>query len=934
MQGSARSIASWHSTPEKHTGILRRAVSAVAGIMLALSAVFGFASSAQAASVPMVQYFYVPFPEEQILAMLTAVENGGPSAAPTEPITTYVTITAVADGTIICYDQWENGYDVDLAQTLDTYNATTNPDGTQIWGDQNLANGAAPGVISDATDVIDAGSVISLQNAVATTTRQSIIDFDGGDKFAASKTIAVTRTSWAGVTGTLFAGCVEVFDTNNWGIDYRAPVGTNAADSNEMFQYTAMSIMAGTDGTWVDVDLNHDGDVNDAGELDHVALNEGQSTYVTNVLVGSHVTSNYPIQVDIFSGDVSSNYESRDSALMPTDKWTDRYYTPVSTADVSTSTGDERTSVWLYNGNASAITVTYERRNTAGSTSTNNISVGAGQVVKQVLDNLVDGAGAVFYTSNGATFYAYSTTDSAGLAANNQAWDWSFTLIPDDMLTTQALIGLGIGRDPTSATNPLENGNPVWVTTVGNGDTPADFYVDYDGDPSTGRFTDPSGFGFDAKYTLRELEQTRVYVPPTTATGVIVEAATSAAQSNSAISTLTFTHDSTGNVTRHNRLLLVGVAIENYGSTACQVNSVTYGGVPLTLVGYQQYPGTTNDLPRVELWALANSPAGSGDVVVTLSAARAFTAGATTFSGVDVGNGLTSALGSFVSTTGSSRYPSVNAATSADQVVFDVVGMGDRANGDVSAITPGANQTGRWTQLGRSATSGTRYSIRGGGSTELATGGVTTMSWSNSNTYHWAIGAVPIKPMPAGAKMDQTGILIYTLDTGTKLAIAWGQDPWTATAGAPGLDVGTSVPPMPEFQAAKDGVLYDDPSTVGVIDGDLDGDGYISPGDVIEYPIIVYNTSRVPVPDVIVWDTPPADTTYVPGSTTLDGVTIPDDGSGTAYPLDGVGTNIGTLLVGQQKTVSFRVTIDDYEDLDAGRSGHSQRRRRASARPH
>ena len=37
------------------------------------------------------------------------------------------------------------------------------------------------------------------------------------------------------------------------------------------------------------------------------------------------------MQVDIFTGDVGSNYESRDSALIPTGTWSSDYYTPVST---------------------------------------------------------------------------------------------------------------------------------------------------------------------------------------------------------------------------------------------------------------------------------------------------------------------------------------------------------------------------------------------------------------------------------------------------------------------------------------------------------------------------------------------------------------------------------------------------------------------------
>ena len=34
-------------------------------------------------------------------------------------------------------------------------------------------------------------------------------------------------------------------------------------------------------------------------------------------------------------------------------------------------------------------------------------------------------------------------------------------------------------------------------------------------------------------------------------------------------------------------------------------------------------------------------------------------------------------------------------------------------------------------------------------------------------------------------------MLVYTLTPGVKLAAAWGQDPTTASAGAPGLDVET-----------------------------------------------------------------------------------------------------------------------------------------------
>jgi uncharacterized repeat protein (TIGR01451 family) len=896
------------------TSAKKRAVVLLFGLVVAALLGLGLAPAAMAMPV---QFFYVPFPEDQLLAMLTAVELGGSGNAPAEPITSYITITAVASGTIIYYDQWENGYDIDIANTYNVYSAT-NLGGTQIWGDGNAANGSPPGVSSD---LIHAGTVIQLTNDVTTTTRQSVIDFDGGDKIAATKTIAITRSSWAEQTGTLFAGCVEVFDTNNWGTDYRAPIGTNVANSYQMFEYTALSIMAGQDGATISVDTNNDGDYTDAGDVNARALAEGASTYVTGVYYGAHVVSNRPVQVDIFTGDIASNYESRDSALVPTNLWSSSYYTPVSTPDVATNSGDERTTVWLYNPGTSAVSVTYQRRTTAGALTTSTVSVPAGGVAKQILENATDGTGARFY-STGASFYAFSTTDSASATTSyNQAWDWGYSLVPEEMLTTEALVGLGIGRDPESTVNPDENGNPVWVTTVGNGDTAATVYVDYDADPTTGSMQDASGYWCDASYSLKELQQARIYAN----TKVNVDATSSGTTGSGTSSAILDITHLTGS--GPNRLMLVSVAIANDSTTQRNVSGVTYGGTALTYVGSVLAPtggggdnSTTYLRPQVEIWALANPPSGSATVRVTLSGAKAFVAGVTTFSGADVSNGLTSALGTFASASAKSgTTQSVNATTTAGQLVYDVVAAGVNGRGnatDPSTFTVGAGQAQLWTAFALSEDGTRDRHVRGAGSTETATGTSTTMSWTTSTSYPWAIGAVPINPRIT--KTDQTGILVYTLNPNVKLAVAWGQDPQTSTAGAPGLDVGTSVPPMPEFTAGKDGLLYDDPSTPGVIDGDHDRDGYITCGDEIVWPITVHNVSRVPVPDVIVSDVIPADTTYVPNSTYLNGTTlIPDSGS-TAFPLDEGGYNYGNLLVSGSFTVSFRVTIDAYADLTSG----------------
>ena len=109
---------------------------------------------------------------------------------------------------------------------------------------------------------------------------------------------------------------------------------------------------------------------------------------------------------------------------------------------------------------------------------------------------------------------------------------------------------------------------------------------------------------------------------------------------------------------------------------------------------------------------------------------------------------------------------------------------------------------------------------------------------------------------------DQTGMVIWVTDPSVKLAGAWGEHTTNqggnATSGAtPGLDAGTGIPPQPLFDGGKAASLA----------VDTDGDGFISPGDTIEYDIRINNISHVPVPDIVVKDNLPADTTYIPGST-------------------------------------------------------------------
>jgi uncharacterized repeat protein (TIGR01451 family) len=613
-----------------------------------------------------VQIFYLPLPADQLRTALRTIAD---STAPDWPVWIYAVVTAVSDGTIIYYDQMEDGYEAELRNPTSIYHPTTNPSGTQIWGDGDPSNGFPPGIPDD---LINAGAAIVLTNPIDSGEPTSSNPlFNGGDKIASNKAIAVTWAGWASGSNTLLAGANEVYDTFSWGTDYRMPVGEDiytdiGAGIGEMFEYTGAAIMAGRGGATVSLN---------GSEI--ATLQEGVSYLIDGGLnVNDHITSTNPVQVELLTGDRGDNYESRFLRLLPTTLWTDSSYTPVSTPANFGANTDTSTTVWLYNPGASAIDVDYRRR-VSGSIVTSTINVPAGSYNRQIL---LDGTGAQF-VSDGNDFYALSTTNSTGTTASpngdNRGWDWGFTLVPETSLTPQVLIGLGIGRDPTSATNPTENGNPVWVTTVGNGDELATVYVDYQ-NPTPGPFTDPNGYPYDVSYSVRELEQIKVY-----------------------------------------------------------------------------------------------------------------------------------------------------------------------------------NPTG-----------------------------------------------------------DQTGMLIYTLDSGVKLVAAWGQDVETASAGAPGIDMGTGIPPLPQFFATKKSVLW--------VDNDVDG--FISPGDDLQYEIIIENISRVPLDDVTLEDTLPDSVDYLDGTTTFtdhnnNTVFIDDDDPlDTPFPLDEGGITLPSPTLPPSETweVIYEVRIKPFDELPPG----------------
>lgn len=432
-----------------------------------------------------VQIYYVTLPEADALTVLKAI-----NAAAVTPVTTYFSIAIGVSGTYVYYDQWENGYDSDLANPTNLY-SSSNPGGTQVWGNGIAADGCAPnknGVTlscSDANDSLSAGDVILPSNAIPIPRNSNVILFDARDKVGASSSVAMARANWAAGSGTLNAFAHEMYATAEWGTVYESPVGTNTAypaqgySGQGMFEYSALSVMASQNATTVQIDKDANGSYETS-----VTLQEGGATLVTGISQGARVQTTdaaKPIQVVLVTGDIGSSYESRDMNLLPVSAYGSSYWSPVGVnTGVAYTPGPTR--VFLYSPSTGGPThITCKRRSPTATTVTQAVSA-RGIVTVDLNDN----SGANCYASNSSgiadtskIIFAIGTVDTAvsGVSAG-QAGDWSFTLYPDGFLSTDALVGLGLGRDPTSSTNPTENGSPLWVTPACN----TYLYVDWNND--------------------------------------------------------------------------------------------------------------------------------------------------------------------------------------------------------------------------------------------------------------------------------------------------------------------------------------------------------------------------------------------------------------------------------------------------------------------
>ncbi|MBN1269627.1 MAG: hypothetical protein JXB04_08570, partial [Kiritimatiellae bacterium] len=361
------------------------------------------------------QTFFAPFPENDLQVSLNMIDafRGNIGAE----MRTVISIVAGSDGTLLYFDHWEDGYEADISSPTQ---ATT-----AVWGDGNAANGIPPGF---SNDVVNAGTIVNLESTVDVQRNEVSFEYDGRDRIAVTKPIAMTRAMYAITPGEVLAEACGVFDVGSHGFEYRAPVGVGTGVgpyTNECFEYSAFHIMGDYNFTRIDIDKDNDG-VFEITEY----LDQGEPYFVNGgVLAGATVRGSKPFQCYLVTGDIRSTYEMRWYELWPTDQWDSDYFTPVG--GVMDGASFYGTIIYVFNPNTNSITVEYRTLSSAGSFTV------AAESVSDAFP-MPTNSGGRFYTTDDSVFSAVQVFDvrSPGLVGECQDYDWGFTLMPVKALTT------------------------------------------------------------------------------------------------------------------------------------------------------------------------------------------------------------------------------------------------------------------------------------------------------------------------------------------------------------------------------------------------------------------------------------------------------------------------------------------------------------------
>ncbi len=440
--------------------------------------------------------YYLPFPEDTDFLRKSLWSAGSSYSPITNAVRNILSIKFPYENIVLTYDHWEDGYEANITLPVQST--------TRVWGDGNPLNGIAPGYPDD---IIPAGGYIILDNTFPYNPRNPAnIYFDGKDKIFTTADVAISKVTGDAGTNRFNIQNVktDVLDVSRFGRYFIIGFGenTNVPTGITTFRYVGLFVRASADSTIVTLDRNGDGIVDNTSPV----LNEGEVWYYdgtastpgnvatdvnqpNDLKEGAVVIANHPVGVDIVFGSIeASGYATRNLYILPGAYYADTYLTPVYTIMSSAPV-----TVYFYNTLATPISINY----TGGAAGT--IYVAPKSLGYYTLPATIV-SGYKFTSIGGEAFTAVSVIDNDAAGSN---YDWAFTLIPAEKLTTFTSIAWAPGSlDLTS------NYNPIWVSPLTN----TTLYVKYDGNlTNTNTLLSPCGIPYDVAIPMNALSGNRIF---------------------------------------------------------------------------------------------------------------------------------------------------------------------------------------------------------------------------------------------------------------------------------------------------------------------------------------------------------------------------------------------------------------------------------------
>lgn len=443
-----------------------------------------------------IQEYFVLGRASQVHDFFQAVSTAEGGGALQPAMISIITLTATTNGQTIYYDHWEDGYEADIFHPLQA--------STEVFT-RNRGQ-----VISLKSD----GSAGGINAVIPIPRNPNDLRYDGGDRIVSlGGPISLAHATWP--QNNVYIGdawemysrqAVEGFLT------FRIPVGRNSYTSHggntgtfAPFKHTELQVAAFEDNTrvlinnsttQVVVDLQRGQTYSTRGYVDETAVPGSAITVNENTTV----SGTREIQVGILTGSDGA-YQTRFYDAIPMRAYGRDYVVPVLGQYNNTTSGN--VNIYLFNPNAATASITiFDNQLPAGG---KTFSLPANSAISWLE---AAAAGHLLPRNSGARIVsdrliwgvvAYDYTDTSR--------DWGFSLVPTRFLSDDYYISWA----PVNATPAAGDvqGNCVWVTATQNGTT---VYVDTNGDGAPDNVdTDGDGNPNAGPYALNVLQVLRIY---------------------------------------------------------------------------------------------------------------------------------------------------------------------------------------------------------------------------------------------------------------------------------------------------------------------------------------------------------------------------------------------------------------------------------------